>query len=73
MRGKNALAGGETMVNKDFVNAVIEELARRCEEPFEFAMAMCYAGFHSYAEKKKAIQTWNRIHPDKELPLPPKP
>jgi len=58
------------VISKDFVASVIEELARRCNDPLEFVLALSYAGFNGYAEKKQAIKAWNRIHKDMQLPLP---
>ena len=59
------------MISTDFITSIMEEMARRCNEPFDFIIAMTYAGFNSQAEKRQAIKAWNRIHKDRQLPLPP--
>ena len=58
------------MARRDFVEGVVEEIAIKCNDPIEFILALSSVGFTSKAEKKIAVRIWNKIHKDKQLPIP---
>lgn len=58
------------MSTKDFILSNLEEIAKQCHSPFEFVAALILLKVKAPAEKRRAIEAWNKVHPDKQLPFP---
>jgi len=59
------------MPEKSISECVMEDIARRVANPFEYVMVLQGIGFgRVFSEKKAAVRIWNKVHPDRRLPLP---
>jgi len=58
---------------RTIAEATMEDIARLVENPFEYVMVLHGTGFgRVFSERKVAVRIWNKVHPDKELPMPRK-
>jgi len=59
--------------DRTIAEAMMEDIASMVDSPFEYVMVLCEIGFGKvFSERKAAIRIWNRVHPEKRLPLPRK-